>query len=171
MGTPPLDAGPIADTQDTRGIGAQVRPATPADDAHLAGFFAAYHDEFREALGDQDVTGEGRQARGYYADGAVLVAQVGSDVVGCVAYQPWGEGRARMKRMYVLPARRGTGVGRLLAEAIVDAARRDGYRTMVLDTTEAMGAATALYRRLGFEPFEPDYVAPCVGTVYLSKRL
>lgn len=158
-----------------------MREAGPSDDAALAAFFAAYHGEFRHELGEQDVTGEGRRARAYYAGGAVLVAVEGGEVVGCVAYEPWGKGRphldghpvrrARMKRMYVPPTHRGRGLGRVLAEAVMERARREGYDAMVLDTTGPMDAATRLYRDLGFTGFEPDYEAPCRGTLYLARAL
>lgn len=152
-----------------------ARPAEPRDDAALADLFRRYQEEFRYELGDQDVTAEGRRARDAYADGALLVAEDGDDVVGCVAFQPWGGDaagrRCRMRRMYVPVAHRGRGVGRLLAVALLDEARRAGYVSMVLDTSAPMEAARALYRGLGFEGFEPDYEAPCREVEYLSVRL
>ncbi len=151
--------------------GYTLRPAAAGDDAAIARLFAEYHAAFAFELGEQDVAAEGHTARDYYAQGALLVAEVCGQVVGCVAYEPWGEGRARMKRMYVPPSQRGKGLGRALATAIMDRARANGYRTMVLDTTAAMAAATRLYESLGFAPFEPDYVAPCRGTVYLARQL
>lgn len=154
----------------------RVRSATAQDDAGLARLFSSYHDEYRHELGDQDVAGEGRQARRLYEAVLVAVADApgggeGDELLGCVAYQAWGEGRARMKRMYVPPAHRGRGIGRELAQAIMERARSDGYRLMVLDTTGPMKAATALYRSLGFSGFEPDYEAPCRDTVYLAREL
>ncbi len=151
--------------------GPHVRPAAPADDDRIADLFAEYQEAFAFDLGDQDVAAEGRQARTFYASGALLVADINGEVAGCVAYEPWGDGRARMKRMFVSPRHRGHGLGRALAMAIMDRARADGHAVMVLDTTAAMAAATELYRSLGFEEFEPDYVAPCRETVYLSRPL
>lgn len=154
----------------------EIRDATPLDDEALARLFADYAQAFADDLGDQDVVGEGRVARDRYRQGALLVAEVKGVVAGCVAYEPWGndaEGRprARMKRMFVDPAFRGQGVGRALAEAILDRARANGSASMCLDTTASMQAATALYRRLGFTPFQPDYEAPCRDTVYLARDL
>lgn len=148
-----------------------IRPATAADDAALTALFAAYAEEHAYSLGDQDVVGEGLAARERYADGALLVADDGGDVVGCVAYEPWGEGRARMKRMFVPAEHRGKGLGRSLAYGIVGKARHDGYKEIVLDTSRPMEAATALYRSMGFEPFEPDYEAPCREVLYLRLGL
>lgn len=149
----------------------QVRQAEPRDDTALARLFDAYQEEFRYELGDQDVALEGKEARLAYQDGALLVAVDGDEVVGCVAFEPWGEGRCRMKRMFVPTAHRGRGLGRLLAQAIVEAARAAGYQRMVLDTSEPMEAARALYGKMGFESFEPDYEAPCREVEYLSLKL
>ncbi len=149
----------------------QIRPATPADDEAIAALFAAYASEHAYGLGDQDVVGEGKVARSRYADGALLVADDDGTLVGCVAYQPWGAGRARMRRMFVHADQRGKGLGRALAYGIIGKARHDGHKAMVLDTSEPMVAATALYQSMGFEPFEPDYEAPCRDVVYLRLAL
>lgn len=154
----------------------EIRDAVPADDDALARLFADYAAAFAYDLGDQDVVGEGRVARDRYADGALLVAEVDGTVAGCVAYEPWGEDaegrrRARMKRMVVDAGFRRQGIGGALAEAIMARARGDGNGTLCLDTTRSMQAATSLYLRLGFTPFDPDYEAPCRGTVYLAREL
>ncbi len=149
----------------------EIRRVTRDDDTVVASLFAAYAKEFEYELGNQDVVDEGKNARRRYADGALLVAQEGDEVVGMVAYEPWGPGRARMKRMYVPPEHRRKGIGRRLANAIMERAERDGNIEMVLDTSGPMHAATALYYDLGFADHKPDYTAPCNDVLYLRKAL
>jgi ribosomal protein S18 acetylase RimI-like enzyme len=76
-----------------------------------------------------------------------------------------------MKRLYVRPAFRGQGLGRLLAERILDAARQAGYACVLLDTLSDMEAARALYEDLGFEEVPPYYHNPIAGAHYLKAQL
>jgi ribosomal protein S18 acetylase RimI-like enzyme len=93
-------------------------------------------------------------------DGEILVARLDGKVVGCVMMQPIDERTCEMKRMFVSPEGRGTGLGRRLAESIMQAAVGRGYTTMRLDTGRNHYEAIKLYRSLGFEEIMPYYEAP-----------
>ncbi|TFZ06978.1 GNAT family N-acetyltransferase [Ramlibacter henchirensis] len=107
--------------------------------------------------------------------GALLLAKVDGAVAGCCALRPLDSsdypGAAEMKRLYVRKAFRGFGLGRQLAEAVLDVARREGYDCVLLDTLDDMEAARALYDDLGFEAIEPYYHNPIPGAHYLKVDL
>lgn len=96
-------------------------------------------------------------------------------VAGCCALRPLDAAdypnAAEMKRLYVRPAFRGMGLGRQLAEAILDAARGAGYACVLLDTLDDMEAARTLYEELGFEEIPPYYHNPIAGSHYLKVDL
>jgi GNAT superfamily N-acetyltransferase len=121
----------------------------------------------------QDFDRELAELPGAYAPprGALLVARVGGEAIGCVAVRPLTGDTCEMKRLFVLPAARGTGLGRRLAVAIVTEARRLGYARMRLDTTPGMETAQALYEELGFEEIAPYTRNPVVGTRFLELQL
>ena len=76
-----------------------------------------------------------------------------------------------MKRLYVRPAFRRFGLGRRLAQALMDEARRAGYSVMLLDTLDDMEAARGLYASLGFDEMAPYYFNPIPGAHYLRAPL
>jgi putative acetyltransferase len=104
-------------------------------------------------------------------EGDLLIALDGEDIIGCVAMRPLEAGICEMKRLYVRPGARGTGLGRRLAEAVIASARRLGYTTMRLGTLEKLKAALGLYEDLGFKSTRPYYDNPLDGVVYLEKDL
>ncbi len=125
------------------------------------------------ALDFQDFDRELADLPGAYAPpgGALLVAHVDGRVAGCVALRPLVDDACEMKRLFVLPLARGTGLGRRLAAEIVDEARRLGYARMRLDTTPGMEKAQALYEELGFRETDAYTHNPVAGTRFLELEL
>jgi ribosomal protein S18 acetylase RimI-like enzyme len=78
---------------------------------------------------------------------------------------------AELKRLYVRPHARGTGLGVALTEAALRLAREAGYARIRLDTLPTMASAQALYRRLGFREVAPYRANPIPGALYMEYDL
>jgi len=103
--------------------------------------------------------------------GSLLIAWQDALAVGCVALRPHEPDVGEMKRLYVRPGARGAGLGRALAEALLERGRSAGYRAIVLDTLASMVEARALYRSLGFAERAPYYANPQPGVAFMELRL
>jgi len=150
---------------------------TPASDADLQAvrdIFREYADSLGIDLDFQDFESELAALPGDYAAprGALLLAEVEGAIAGCCALRPLDTAdypnASEMKRLYVRRAFRGFGLGRELAEAMLDRARQAGYACVLLDTLDDMESARALYTDLGFEEIPPYYHNPIAGAHYLK---
>jgi len=114
---------------------------------------------------------------GEYAppQGALLLAFVDDELAGCGAFRPLPDAdyanACEMKRLYVRRAFRRFGLGRMLAQALMDRATEAGYSVMLLDTLDDMESARGLYASLGFETIPPYYFNPVPGAHYLKVAL
>src|SRR5437764_3112785 len=145
----------------------------PDDRATVEALFREYVASLVEDISFQNVDEELGTLPGKYArpGGVVLIAREGAQTAGAVAYRMVEPGIAEMKRLYVRPAFRGRGLGRELANELIEDARACGYRTIMLDTLASMSAARVLYLDLGFRPVEPYYDNPLPGVMYLALEL
>jgi ribosomal protein S18 acetylase RimI-like enzyme len=114
---------------------------------------------------------------GDYAEpgGALLLAYVNDDLAGCGALRALHDvdhaNACEMKRLFVRPAFRRYGLGRALAQALIDRAASAGYSALLLDTLDDMESARGLYATLGFEEIAPYYFNPIPGAHYLKVTL
>lgn len=160
--------------------GPRIELLAPQDAEQLNACRAMFR-EYAEALGVdlcfQGFDDELAALPGEYAEpsGALLLAYCDGELAGCGALRPLREAdepnACEMKRLYVRRAFRRFGLGRLLAEALIDAARARGYSAMLLDTLDDMEAARELYTSLGFAEVPPYYFNPIPGAHYLRVAL
>ena len=154
-----------------------LTPATPALLEATREIFREYADDLGVDLCFQNFAAELAALPGEYAapQGALLLARVDGAVAGCGALRPLPESdyanACEMKRLYVRPAFRQFGLGRALAQALLDRGRQAGYSAMLLDTLDDMQAARGLYASLGFEDIPPYYFNPIAGAHYLKANL
>ena len=133
--------------------------------------------EYQRALGvdlcfqafDQELASlPGRYAR---PTGRLLLAIDGEAALGVVGLRALERADCEMKRLYVRPAGRGLGVGRLLTTALINEARLAGYQRMLLDTLPGMAEAQRIYRSMGFREIAPYCDNPIAGTLYMALDL
>lgn len=154
-----------------------LTPQHPLELDAVREIFREYAASLGIDLAFQDFERELATLPGDYAvpRGALLLARVDGAVAGCCALRPLDTtdypNASEMKRLYVRPRFRGLGLGRQLAEAIMDAARVNAYAHVLLDTLDDMEAARTLYEDLGFREIAPYYHNPIAGAHYLKASL
>jgi GNAT superfamily N-acetyltransferase len=154
-----------------------LTPATPALLAATREIFREYATSLGVDLCFQNFEAELANLPGEYLppQGALLLATVDGEVAGCGGMRPLpGSDYANaceMKRLYVRPAYRHFGLGRLIAQALLDRGLEAGFSAMLLDTLDEMEAARNLYASLGFEEIPPYYFNPIPGAHYLKAAL
>lgn len=140
----------------------EIRPANPADIPALQELFREYARSVGNAICFQTFEKEVAALPGAYAppQGQILVATDTQTLAACVALRPltpevYENDICEMKRLYVRPAFRNTGLGRNLTDNTLILAATLGYTALRLDTLPQMTAAIALYRKLGFLEIPP----------------
>jgi putative acetyltransferase len=151
-----------------------VQAASPAQIAQAKELFLEYAQSLAFSLCFQSFDKELARLPGDYAppDGRLLLAEYEDKLAGCVALHKLEAGICEMKRLYLRPQFRGKGLGRVLAEHVINEARKSGYQRMRLDTVEPiMKDAVAMYRRLGFKEIAPYCTNPIEGALYMELEL
>ncbi|HAW44977.1 MAG TPA: GNAT family N-acetyltransferase [Sutterella sp.] len=150
------------------------------DEESVRRLFRAYTEEFvqlmpefAEYLALQGFEKELANLKSKYQkpEGDLLLAKIDGVAVGCVAMKRMNASDVEMKRLYVEPAYRRLGIGRQLVEAIIESAKRAGYRRMFLDTQPVLKAAVALYEKSGFTFTSRYNDSPIAQTLFMVKDL
>lgn len=154
-----------------------VVPETPALLDATREIFREYAGELTVDLCFQGFDAELATLPGDYAgpQGLLLLAFVDGALAGCGGFRPLpGSDYANaceMKRLFVRRAFRRFGLGRLIAQALMDRALQAGHSVMLLDTLDEMETARGLYDTLGFVEIPPYYFNPIPGAHYLKVDL
>ena len=153
------------------------QPTSSNDLADAVRIFREYEASLDVDLCFQNFEAELASLPGEYAapGGQLVLAYVDGELAGCGALRPLADAdyanACEMKRLYVRDGFRRFGLGRVLAQALLDEARRAGYSAMLLDTLDDMEAARELYASLGFVEIPPYYFNPIAGAHYLKAEL
>jgi GNAT superfamily N-acetyltransferase len=151
-----------------------VAPATSKTDLDEARvMFREYAALVAEALCFQDYDRELAALPGDYAPpgGVLLLARDAEGALGCVGLRRHDPASGEIKRMYVRSRGRGTGLGRRLAVAVIEEAKRRGYRRLLLDTLPKLTTAISLYRSLGFREIGPYLPSPTPGAICFELKI
>jgi GNAT superfamily N-acetyltransferase len=147
---------------------------TDEDVEHARTLFKEYEAGLGITLCFQNFEQELKNLPGDYAppDGRLLLAKDKDDqIAGCIAMRKLALGICEMKRLFVRPAYRSTGLGRVLVNTLIDEARNLGYTHIRLDTLPGrMDKAIALYQSIGFVEIEP-YYASVEGAKFMELDL
>jgi ribosomal protein S18 acetylase RimI-like enzyme len=133
-------------------------PSTPAAQHCLREYFAELDRRFDVGFdpGRSNVPDAGAFAA---PNGALLIASLWSEPLGCGGLIWQDDGSAYIKRMWIDPSARGLGIGRRLLAELEALAVRHGCETVRLETNRGLTEAIALYRSAGYvevEPFNDD---------------
>jgi GNAT superfamily N-acetyltransferase len=107
--------------------------------------------------------------------GAIYFAQLNKKIVGTCALISHESGTLELAKMAVTKKAQGYGIGRLLALAVIEHARRLGANALFLQTSPKLEAANRLYRKLGFKkiknsPFTTNRYRRSIYTMKLNLK-
>lgn len=105
------------------------------------------------------------------ADGGIILCKQENKFIGCVAVRRISDVTAELKRMYVQPAYRQSGIGKKLLEKAIELAKICRYEKIRLDTLNHMTPAINLYKKYGFYTITPYYNNPVETAVYFELIL
>jgi GNAT superfamily N-acetyltransferase len=155
----------------TKGLGIRVCEE-PFDTPVSAALLAGYVDEIKAMYPGWTPDVAPRMTGRDVAppSGRWLVAYRDGRAVGCAGLKRIDGQTAEIKRIYVTPDARGTGVARALLTRLEQAAQQNGYRLVRLDTGAKQQASVALFSSSGYEPI-PDYNRNPVAAYWFEKGL
>ena len=86
-----------------------------------------------------------------YANGFFLVAWQNNQIIGTGALRPMSNDTAEIVRMSVVANMRRKGIGKMILQKICERAKIDGYKRLVVETTETWNEVIEFYKQFGFQ--------------------
>ncbi|UCG46376.1 MAG: GNAT family N-acetyltransferase [Phycisphaerales bacterium] len=104
----------------------------------------------------------------YFKRGGVFYVLEESDgaAIGCYGLYPLGHQACELRKMYLVRAHRGKGLGRFMLEEALARARRMEFTTVVLETASVLKEAIDLYESYGFRQYEPEHISSRCDRAY-----
>ena len=150
----------------------RIRLASAADAPALGRLLHAFNVEFGESTPDEEAIAERAAPLIESGEITVLFAGDGPDGFAELRFRPslyTGALDAYLEELYVVPKRRGQGLGRALLDAAMDVARERGAARIDLNTSVSDVAARALYESAGFTNREGGPEGPAM--LYYERDL
>lgn len=149
-----------------------IREAKEPDLSTVRQLYRSYAQEFSYSICFEGFEAEVQNLPGEYAvpSGALLIATLDDLIVGTVALRGLPNGFREMKRLFVVPAQRKAGIGRLLVEAAIQVAKQQAALGVRLDTLPEMVTAQRLYETLGLTHASQYEGNCCSGTGKVEKK-
>jgi len=149
-----------------------VRRAEPADAEAIGRLLHDFNTEYEDVTpGPEKIAARVRELLAA-GDTIVLLAGEGPDGLAVLRFRPsiWIDAlECYLAELYVVPGKRGRGIGRALMDEVFEAARREGAGHIELNTSEDDVAARALYEKLGFTNREGKPDGPVMH--YYERKL
>ncbi len=150
----------------------EVRRGSIADAPDLGRLLYEFNAEFSEPTPPADVLAVRLARLIERGEATALLAGSAPDGFALLRFRPslYSEGLdAHLEELYVVPDRRGRGIGRAILEATMEAAREAGAVHIDLGTSVDDTAAQALYEKLGFSNRENGPEGPSM--LYYERDL
>jgi GNAT superfamily N-acetyltransferase len=102
----------------------------------------------------------------------VIVVYAENEPVGCACYKKYNAETAEIKRVFIRNEYRGKGLSRQMLLKLEDRAKAQGYKALILETSEPCVAAANLYQAMGYAVI-PSYgqYADMTDSICMGKYL
>ncbi|MHC4124676.1 MAG: GNAT family N-acetyltransferase [Planctomycetota bacterium] len=95
----------------------------------------------------------------FNSNGSFRILEDSSEIIGMYGLYPIDPSTCELRKMYLLPALKGRGYGKLLMDDALIIAEKLSYKKMVLETNSRLIEAIGLYKKYGFKQYNPPHLS------------